>query len=56
TIKALVAVSVMGVVVLYCYNYALHLSASNTFSTITAIGAGAVSYGIVLLLVGGVNG
>jgi stage V sporulation protein B len=55
TLKALVSVSIMGVIVIYTYDYALRLLASNTLSTLTAIGAGACSYGIALLLVGGVN-
>lgn len=55
TLKALVAVSIMGVIVMYTYDGAMRVFASNTISTITAICTGAGSYGTVLLLVGGVK-
>lgn len=55
TLKALMAVSIMGVIVIYSYDSAMRLLASNTLSTLTAIGTGAFSYGIALLLVGGLK-
>lgn len=53
--KALVSVVIMGVIVSYSYNYGMELLASNTLSTIAAITIGALSYGVSLLLVGGVK-
>lgn len=55
TLKALIAVVVMGIVVIYTYDYGIHLFASNTLSTLTAIGAGVGSYGVALIFVGGVK-
>jgi stage V sporulation protein B len=55
TFKALIAVAIMGVVVICSYDYGMQLLASNTSSTIIAICTGAASYGIALLLLGGVK-
>ncbi len=49
-VKPLVAVAIMGVTVSFVYNKALFLG--NTKSTLVSILAGALVYGIVLLLIG----
>lgn len=55
TMKALVASSVMGVVVLLAYDAFMRHTLHNTLATLGSIVAGAAVFGIVLLLVGGLQ-
>ena len=55
TLKTVVATAVMGGAVLLTYDVAMTQTLHNTLSTIIAITVGGLTYGIILLLVGGVN-
>ncbi|MDR1668965.1 MAG: polysaccharide biosynthesis protein [Oscillospiraceae bacterium] len=52
-VKPLFTAAVMGFVALGCYYFFHYLTSSNTVSVILAMGAGFVSYVVILLLIGG---
>lgn len=55
TLKTVVATAVMGGAVLLTYDTMMTQTFHNTLSTLIAIAAGGLTFGIMLLLVGGVN-
>ena len=55
TLKQAVAAAVMGVVVLFVYDGVMAKTLHNTLATLTAISVGGIVYGVVLLLLGGVE-
>jgi stage V sporulation protein B len=55
TVKAIVATLVMGAVVLLTYDAVMTNCLNNTVATLVSIAVGAFTYGIVLLIAGGIE-
>lgn len=54
-IKPILASGIMGIVVMYFYKYTFNIFSKNSIATILSIGLGAIVYGAILLITGGVK-
>jgi stage V sporulation protein B len=54
-LKPIIAVASMGIAVIFTYNKSMLITQSNTISTLGAIAAGALIYGLMLIAIGGIK-
>ncbi len=54
-IKPILASCIMGITVVYFYEYSFSIFSSNSISTLVSIGLGAIIYGLILIITGGIR-